>query len=181
MKTTALTRDLHGYPSLCLYHHYSSSWRCPSFPLTSLPSFALSSAQWIACMFCTHFTHYISNITIPLYRLAIVWQVTKSDITGTLTSVCNKALHDHSCSNADRQQRREGDLPSYCSRSACCCHFYFPSRICSLLSVINAVECVSTAIPAQLIQCIPSTPWRGNVYSWRSTVTFAAIIALHTT
>lgn len=68
-------------------------------------------------LFSSHLHPLPSHAILPspnpshliLIRLAIVWQVTKSDITSTLTSVCNKALHDHSCTNAVRQQRREGD------------------------------------------------------------------------
>lgn len=39
-------------------------------------------------------------------RIALLWQITKSDIQSTLTSACTKVLHDHSKTPATLEKRR---------------------------------------------------------------------------
>jgi X-domain of DnaJ-containing len=89
----------------------------PSTSLTlhsALKSSFSSFQSYFLTFFVTSFQYFFFAFSLSFFfsllciRLALVWQVTKSDISSTITAVCNKVMHDHSASYTTRQERREG-------------------------------------------------------------------------
>ena len=101
----SFTLSLSVCVSLSIYFSLSLSLS-PSFPLSRSLFHSLYSIH--ISLFISHLFTLSFFLIFPFFSLALVWQVTKGDITSTLTSVCNKILHDHSASSVVLKDRREG-------------------------------------------------------------------------